>query len=253
MKSVSSNILNWKIFSNLPINCGITNRNGGFSNGQYSSFNLATHTGDNPDIVDKNRRLLCSLLNVDFDKYIYATQVHGSKIAKVNNDNYLNNFECDGFITNEAGLLLNIYVADCVPIIIYDKENNVGAVLHCGWKGTFEKIIYNAVQILKKDYNSDSTNLLMGIGPSIGECCYNVSEELYKNFNPLTGEGHVKNNKYYLNLKEINKNQAISVGILEENIEIMDICTYCDNKNFYSHRKEGEPTGRFSLFFSITS
>ncbi|MGL1894377.1 MAG: peptidoglycan editing factor PgeF [Spirochaetaceae bacterium] len=254
MKSANIRILNWDLFKDNFIQTGITTRINGLSNSPYSSLNLAKHTGDNFNTVDRNRLLLIDHLGCDYNKYTHGNQIHSDIIHIVDNNNIgLNTFSCDALITKEVDVLLNIFVADCVPIVIFDPINRVGALCHCGWKGTYKKLLIKTISKLVDNYNSSIPDLLIGIGPSIGGCCYNVSEDLYTKFAPTTGEGYIKNKKYYLDLKEINKNQSLNIGIINSNIEVMNICTSCNNDMFFSFRKEGEPSGRFSCYLNIIS
>ncbi len=250
LKNIS--VLEWEIFKDLPLHIGITTRNGGFSKAPYSTFNLAIHSGDNPDSVYKNRNLLTKYLECSPNSYTHGIQVHGDIIHIVDEKNISkNNIECDALITTNFNALLNIYVADCVPIAIYDPVKKVGALCHCGWRGTNLDLLQKTIKKMVHSYKSMKEDILIGIGPSIGSCCYNVSEDLYSQFNPKENEGHKTNNKFYLDLKVINKNRAIVSGVLEKNIEIMDYCTSCNNDLFYSYRKEGESSGRFSCYLKL--
>ena len=125
MKSPNINILRWKIFENLPVDTGITTRTGGVSKEPYSSLNLATHTGDNPESVRENRGILCRELNISPDLYTHGIQVHSDTIHIVNEKNIgVNTFECDALFTAENSVMLNIYVADCVPVVLYDRSKS---------------------------------------------------------------------------------------------------------------------------------
>lgn len=254
MKSANINLLTWNIFKSIKIDTGITTRQGGFSKPPYSSFNLAAHTGDDINTVIKNRALLSEKLNCEPQKYTHGNQVHGDHIHLVDINNIgVNNIDCDALITKETDVILNIFVADCVPVIIYDPIKKVGGICHCGWKGTYKSLLSKTVTRLRDLYGSKTENILVGIGPSIGSCCYNVSQDLYEKFSPKKNEGKTRDNKFYLDLKMINKNQAIESGIGKKNIEVMDMCTSCMNDKFFSYRKEGEPSGRFSCFLKIIS
>lgn len=246
-----SQILTWDIFNKHPITVGLTTRVGGFSPPPYSELNLATHTGDSAEIVKKNRATLLKVLNIEKSQYIYGTQVHGDRVVEINSKNISTIYDCDAFITREPNLLLNIFVADCVPIVIYDKWNHTCGICHCGWKGTYKELLIKTIEKMKNLYNSETEHLMIGIGASIGLCCYEVSEELYKDFKPSNSEGLIKDGSYYLDLKRINYNQAIKMGIKSENLAVIDLCTACNTELFYSHRKEGEPTGRFSGFIHL--
>ncbi len=253
MKYQNSRIIEWNLFKNYPVKTGITTRNGGVSSESYRTFNLATHTGDSKENVNKNRQILCDILECDPDLYTHGIQVHGDTIQYINKDNCGHNVvECDGIYTDITLPLLNIYVADCVPIAVYDRRKQIGGLCHCGWKGTELNLLQSMVTLFTKKYDSKPEDILIGIGPSIGSCCYNVSEDLYLRFSPGKDEGYIKNKNFYLDLKRINYNQALSVNIPHQNIEIMDLCTSCNTDEFYSYRKEGETTGRFSCFLKLT-
>lgn len=251
MKSQPGNILYWNIFDNLPVTTGVTTRLGGYSTGAYNSFNLATHTGDDTTVVEQNRKKLLHDLDISSKTYISGSQVHGDRVIEITRENCSATFECDAFITKERDVILNIFVADCVPIVIYDKKQHVCGICHCGWKGTYLKLLSKTISKMEESYNSCREDLLIGIGVSIGNCCYEVSQELFEDFDLRYDEGEVKDNHYFLDLKNINKNQALNVGIPAKNISVMEYCTACKTDLFYSHRKEGEPTGRFSAFISL--
>lgn len=251
MKSQPGNTLLWDIFNNLPVITGITTRLGGYSTGAYNSFNLATHTGDDIIVVEQNRKRLLKDLHISSKTYISGSQVHGDRVIEITRDNINDIFECDAFITRERDVVLNIFVADCVPIVIYDKKQKVCGICHCGWKGTYLKLLSKTITQMEQRYKSSREDLLIGIGVSIGRCCYEVSQELYKEFNPGEDEGEIKDNHYFLDLKNINRNQALKAGVQAENISVMKYCSACRTDLFYSHRKEGEPTGRFSAFISL--
>ncbi len=254
MKSKNINILHWDLFKNHPIKTGITTRSGGVSSPPYSSFNLAKHTGDNPITVDLNRKILTDYLGSPIDDYLCVNQVHSDDILVVHkNHNPKKVFNCDAIITDVKEKLLNIFVADCVPITIYDPVKNVGGLCHCGWKGTKKQLLPKTIKSMQSIYKSDIKDLIIGIGPSIGLCCYAVSNDLYADFNPKENEGIIISEKHYLNLREINRNQILKMGIKAQNIEVMDLCTKCNNDLFYSHREEGEPSGRFSCYLKLTS
>ncbi len=230
MKSQNFEVLKWDIFTNTRLQTGITTRLGGVSRPPYSSLNLAGHTGDNLTDVNSNREILCNHLSTCKEMYTHGIQVHGDKIHRVTEDNIGDNSnECDALLTTSDKPLLNIFVADCVPIVIYDREKNIGALCHCGWKGTFKTLLKKMIYEFIDDFNSYRSDILIGIGPSIGSCCYNVSSDLFNSFNPVAKEGFKKDSEFFLDLKEINKNQALNAGIPLENIEIMDMCTSCNN------------------------
>lgn len=159
--------------------------------------------------------------------------------------------EGDAIITEEKNIAVGIFTADCVPILMYDKTNNVIAAVHSGWKGTEMGIASKTIDKLIKNYGAKAEDLVVCIGPHIGGCCYEVSEELIELF---------KNNSMYkdidfhdgrkLNLKKCIIHQLKYKGVLEDNIHDVNICTFC-NKEYetYSYRRNDKESRLFSFIF----
>lgn len=229
----------------------VSTRLGGVSSPSYNSLNLGFKVGDRKQNVLQNRKLLSTDLNIRLDGFTTAQQVHGDNIAVVTEKmrgqgatDYKTAIPAtDALITNIPGICLMVTVADCVPIILYDlKKTAIGAV-HAGWKGTLKLIAQNTVNLLKKEFGTTTKDLIVGIGPSTGPCCYEVA--------PNT----------HFNLWRANKDQLIKSGVREENIEIAEICTKCRVDQFFSARAAREEaahgnaskgkTGRFGAGIMI--
>lgn len=237
----------------------VSGRIGGFSNFPYNSLNLGFHTGDNPEKVLKNRELLASTLEIPLSNFTVAKQVNQNNIAIITEKlkgkggfDYESAIEAtDAMITNIPNTCLMILVADCVPIFLFDQRKKVIGVVHAGWKGTILQIIQNTLQILKEKFDCSFADILVGIGPSIGFCCYEVGSEIITQFKNIfhNNENYISNvfsnNKGFLNLWEINKKQVMESGIPEKNIEIAKICTHCHSDIFFSARQQKGETGRF--------
>ena len=159
-------------------------------------------------------------------------QVHGVDI--VDSTECAGNVEADGIIAGDAGVVLGIRVADCVPILIYDPVRNVGALVHAGRKGTQKRIAGAAISALLDRYDSRATDLIALIGPSAGPCCYEVGVDVLEEF---VREGGVSHGTH-LDLWESNRDQLTNSGVLTQNIQLSATCTICSD-TFYSYRRTG--------------
>lgn len=194
--------------------------------------------------IDKNVLNLFSsnsiskILNeLNLDKCYELKQVH-SNIVHIVDNNYINKSVGDAIITNIPNIPLVIKVADCIPIIIYDKQNKVLALIHSGWKGTLSNITSNTIQEMENNFNSKKEFLSVYIYPSIRKCHFEVEFDVYslfknkiKNIDKYTTK---KGIKYYIDLQSIIKDNLRELGIT--NIIDTNICTYCNCDKYYSYR-----------------
>jgi len=150
--------------------------------------------------------------------------------------------ESDALITTTKNLGLAISSADCPAIFIYDPKEEVIAAVHSGWKGTEKKILMKTIQKLKNDFNSDASNLICYIGPSISQKNYEVGEEVAAKF----GKEFILNNenKFYLNLYGVNYKMLVDEGIKEVNIQVSSLCSFEYEYLLHSYRRDGLKSGR---------
>ncbi|CAM2826531.1 peptidoglycan editing factor PgeF [Paenibacillus sediminis] len=253
------------------ISAGFTSRIGGVSNKPYESLNLAFHVGDDPNDVIMNRKKLAETIGFDWNAWTSGEQVHGTEIAVVKEedsgrgrDNRESAFQhTDGLVTNVPGVLLTSFYADCVPLFFYDPVKSVVGLAHAGWKGTVGKIALRMVNTMEKEYGSSPQDIVAAIGPSIGECCYEVDEVVMSRVRELLDEfpadekdipafyQPVAGGKSMLNLKQLNRHIMIKGGILPTHIECTTWCTNCHPDYFFSYRKEGGTTGRMASWIGI--
>lgn len=231
-----------KIFDSEKIISAVSTRNGGVSSGYFSSLNMGKSTADDKEKVLENRRLFFSDLGIDEEKTALSYQVHGNEILKTENPCRENGY--DALITNKNGLTLVVSVADCVPILIHDTSKDVVAAIHAGWKGTVSEIVYKAILKMKMEYGCSSGNLKIFIGPCIAYDHFEVSEEVAIQFPSEVKKTIVGTNKWLVDLKSANKEQAIRAGVSEKNIEVSGYCTFRDENLFFSHRRDKGNTGR---------
>jgi YfiH family protein len=242
---------------------GVSTRHGGVSAAPYAALNLGLHTGDEQEHVIENRRRFCRALGVDFDTCTFGQQVHGSTVRLVRDsdvgagritwDDGLPG--TDGLVVAQPGVAAAVVVADCVPIVLYDPEQHGAAVVHAGWRGTAAGIAAQAVRLLASECGSRPDSIVAGIGPAIGWCCYEVSEEVvdalrhgFRYDGPVAGE---RGGRWYADLAEANRQQLVGAGLSRARVELSGLCTSCRSEDFYSERRLGRPTGRFGAFVML--
>jgi len=203
-------------------------------------FNLSYSVSDEKEIVDSNRALFFNELGLNKKIVSYQKQVHEDKINTISTSGSCG--ESDALITRKKNLGLAISSADCPAIFIYDPIQKVIAAVHSGWRGTEKKILRKTIQKLKSDFNSDESNLICYIGPSISQKNYEVSEEVALKFDK---EFILKNeNKFYLNLSGANYKMLIEEGVKRTNIQISGLCTFEYENLLHSFRRDSQKSGR---------
>lgn len=251
-------------FYRAGIRHGISTRLSGVSNVPYSSLNLGMHTGDDPMKVQMNRQLFCAAAEVNYNSVVSAQQVHKDTVAVVANADAGKGADCyadalaetDALITAAPDVPLLLLYADCVPVLFFDPVQRVIAVAHAGWKGTIAQIAVKTLHSMQENFGTRSDDCLVGIGPSIGPCCYEVDEGV---INPLRAgfryweEVIMKHGerRWMLNLWEINRRQLLENGVLAANIAVAEVCTACNKELFFSYRAEDGCTGRLGALISL--
>lgn len=237
-----------------------TTRVGGVSNGTYSSFNMGNFSDDSPLNIHENRNILARMFYMNTDKFIIPHQTHGTRVLKIDEE-FMDldsasaieiMYGVDATVSNLKGLFLCATTADCVPIIIYDKVKEAIAAIHAGWKGTSGRIVENTIVEMQKQYDSITGDMIACIGPSISVARYEVGDEvadlfIKEGFNISDAELGFRNkttSKYHLNLKEINKRELLRLGVINDNIEMTDMCTYDMQDLFFSARRQTVHSGR---------
>jgi len=164
----------------------------------------------------------------------------------------------DAAVTRLPGLLLAIKTADCLPVVLVEEKRRIIAAVHCGWKGTSQRVLEKVVLGMKERYGADPAAILAAFGPCIGGGCYEVGEDVRRTlveskfpaslFRPISG----RSGKYLFDLRSSNRIQLLKLGIKARNIFSVDICTHCDRK-YPSYRRDRDATGRMLTFIGLTS
>lgn len=232
-----------KIFEAFPeVVAAQSTREGGRSKEPYLSLNLGLYTGDDPDLVNENRQLFFHELGFKREEVVGAKQVHGDAIKLVTEAGEWEGY--DAFITNKAGLLLSVTLADCTPILIYDPVHKAIGAAHSGWKGTVLQIAVKTFVALKEAFGTAPQDCYVYIGCSISKEAFEVGEEVAVQFDDSVTSIHLESGKYHVDLKTANRNMILAAGVPDEQIEVSAYCSYFDNDRFYSYRKENGKCGR---------
>ncbi len=229
----------------------VTDRYGGVSKKPFDSLNLALHVGDEIKDVLENRIRVGEKYDFSLKNLIYMEQVHGNHVVVIEDAMHNKIEDCDALISNQRKIPLMVMVADCIPIMMYDPVKKVIAVAHAGRNGTFLRIAQKTILKMQERYGCASEDIMIGMGPAIQACCYEVGKDLADIATKNFGEGFVmiEDEKYYLDLQALNLSLLLESGIKKENIEISSTCTACD-ENYFSYRREGK-TGRFAGFIMM--
>lgn len=246
------------------INHAFSTRLGGVSKGEFSTMNFAFNRGDNPDDVTENYKRFCNAVGFDFDTLVASAQDHHTYVRKVTKADCgvgitkpRDIASVDALVTNEKGVTLVTYYADCTPIFFVDTQKKVIALAHAGWRGTVGKICKNVIETMVSDYGSDTNDILCCIGPAISQCCYEIDEGCYNEFVKAGNLDISKimiskgNGKYMANLLETNRQIITACGVPNENITISDVCTKCNSDLLWSHRATQGHRGTMCAFMCI--
>ena len=231
----------------------IFSRQGGLSKPPWSSLNLGGTVGDDPENVKGNLDLLLGSLEYKFEKLVQVRQIHSAAVivAQSPMDGQL---QGDAVITNQPELLMLMRFADCVPILFYDPVKQAAGIAHAGWQGTVKEVSFHAARAMEREFGSKPSDILAGIGPSIGPDHYYIQNDVIKQVETVFPE-HLDellmtdSDGVKLDLWKANKISLQRAGV--ENIEISGICTGCNTKDWFSHRAERGITGRFGAVIGL--
>ncbi|HKV58963.1 MAG TPA: peptidoglycan editing factor PgeF, partial [Ktedonobacteraceae bacterium] len=271
-------------------------RHGGYSVSPHSGLNVSVSNDDSSENVLRNRLLALESLGLDTYPCATAWMIHSADIATLDGDDWDDwkddwpyrsytidereliwttrpRRKADAIITKRRGVALAMSSADCAPLLFYDPTQSVIALTHAGWRGTARGIGAATINAMREQFGCQPQHIYAGIGPTIGACCYEVTEEVRrlflgeKQFELLPTEERYRNlvrdsavfrvveladrSSLHLDLWETNRNQLLLAGLLPEHIEVAGICTACQKEHFYSYRAEHGKTGRFPSILAL--
>ena len=243
---------------------GFSARQGGVSAAPFDTLNMALHVGDDPAHVWENRRRYLAALGLDAERICTIRQVHGTEIVRAfrrdagrGARDYADALaDADAVVTNDSGVTLLLCYADCVPVLLYDPVHNAAGLVHAGWKGTVQRIAAKTVKRMGEEFGTSPSEVLAGIGPSIGAGCYTVGAEVAERFRAEFSAHaaelvRVQDEEIHLDLWAANSIQLVEAGVSADNIDRAGICTSCDRSFFYSYRAAGGRTGRLAAVMEL--
>ena len=241
-----------------------TTRLGGVSEGEFTSMNMAFNRGDDPERVTENYRRFCLSAGFDFDSLTASAQDHHTFVRPVTKENRgvgiykpRDMESVDGLITNEPGVTLVTYYADCTPLFFVDTKNRAIGLAHAGWRGTVGRIGEKVLEKMHECYGTDPADIVAAIGPAISRCCYEVDAPCAKHFLAMTDLQPEKfvfpkeGGKFMLDLLETNRQILAAAGVKPENITLSDLCTNCHSDLLWSHRATKGRRGTMSAMMAI--
>ncbi len=241
-----------------------TTRRGGVSSGIYESMNLSFTRGDDRTLVVENFNRIAHIFGTDTEHVVATCQKHHTNVARVTSKDGGNGItrpnqwdDMDGIITNEPGVVLGTFFADCVPLLFVDPVHRAIGACHSGWRGTVARIGEVMVRRMQEEFGTDPADLICGIGPSICADCYEVSEDVAQEFRrEFAGHedeilragrpGHAQ-----LDLWAACRIGLEDAGVLREHISTTDICTCCNHDWMFSHRASNGQHGNFGGFIML--
>lgn len=240
------------IFSPFPeIAAGMSTRHGGTSRPPYHSLNLDNRGPDDDALRQENRRRFCAELGFDEQHLVRSLQTHDTQLLNAREGGLFDGY--DAIVTHRQQLLLAVSVADCAPILIFDRRNTVVAAVHAGWRGTVAGIVTDTLQYLKEQYDTRGRDCYAYIGPCIDECSFEVGEEVAEQFDPAFKQWNPEKGKFYVDLKKANAAQLRAFDLPELHIEVSPLSTVLHNNDFFSYRAENGVTGRMLAGIGIKS
>lgn len=262
-----------------------TTREGGVSEGQFRSMNFSVNLGDKRENVFENYKRIASLFEAGPENVVGTVQTHTTNILRVSARD-AGKVVCvppdygdvDGLITNERGLILAAFVADCVPIFFVDPVRNAIGLAHSGWRGTVSNMAGKMVSAMEKEFGTKPSDMIVAIGPSICQKCYEVDETVAKAFReafgdalnemleiqkaggyPMEGKNGIRSilepgkgpGKYQLDLWLSNLIWLLRAGVAPSQVDVTDLCTAENSDHLFSHRASHGKRGNLGAFLKL--
>ncbi len=238
---------------------GFCTRIGGVSSGPYATLNVSPREGDPPEQVRMNWQRIASAFGIPCEQFFVVNQVHGEKFLIIEDAvscHSLENRQYDAIVTDKPGVAIGIKTADCAPVLLFDKRRQAIAAIHAGWRGTALGIAGKAVRVMRERFSTRPEDLRAAIGPSIGPCCYEIDEPVFEAISRSGDADRVmrpgrRDGRWMFDLPLANRIQLEREGVPPGQISDTGLCTCCREDLFFSHRRDGERTGRHLNFILL--
>ena len=239
-------------------------RGGGVSENEFATMNLSFTRGDAEAAVLENYRRVAQVLGIDMGQFVCSDQTHTTNVRKVTKADAGKGVvtpkdytDIDGLITNEPGLALATFYADCVPLYFVDPVHKAIGLSHSGWRGTVNKMGQVTIEAMQKEYGSRPEDLYCAIGPSICQDCYEVSRDVAEVFMTAFPNHkteilkQISEEKFQLDLWKANEIVLLEAGVLPEHLAVTNICTCCNADKLFSHRASKGKRGNLAAFLML--
>ena len=269
MRLVEKNGVPYFVFENLEntglVRHGFSTRLGGVSEGCLSSMNLSFTRGDDQEKVRENFRRMGMVIGFETKDLVLSDQTHTTNVRLVTEADRGKGFDrerdytdVDGLITDTPGLMLVTIYADCVPLYFVDPVHKAVGLSHSGWKGTVHRMGKVTLERMKEAFGTRPEDVQAAIGPSICQDCYEVSEDVAQAFMDEFADSMDEqlvygkdNGKYQLNLWRANERILLEAGILQEHLNMTNVCTCCNSELMFSHRASHGQRGNLAAFLGL--
>lgn len=246
------------------VDMAFSTRWGGISEEPFASCNLGLHVGDATDKVLRNRQRFLQTFQAELGQAVCCQQVHGDQVAIIGKEQigqgaYIYEQSLPGYdamITNEPGVYLLTFYADCLPVYFFDPAHRAIGLAHSGWKGTMDCIAAKTLSAMHQTYESCSEDVYAAIGPGIGSCCFQISADLaekvalsFFDFRDIIKRK--ESSGIYWDLAETIRQTLISQGVQPAHISNAGICTACHPESYFSYRREQGKTGRMGALLAL--
>ncbi len=230
----------------LPAVNAFSTRLGGVSRNGFETFNISAACGDDPEAVRENYRRWCTLFSAGPDDCCVMDQVHGNTVRTVTGaDRHVClspvPIKADGLVTGEKGLPVFCFTADCVPVLLCDREGHAAGAVHCGWRSSAADILGNAVKAMAA-LGAKPENICAALGPAIGRCCFETDEDVPEALSALL-QGDTdglwirrEDGKFLVDLRQANARRLLQLGLKPEAIDVSEECTVCSHEKYWSAR-----------------
>lgn len=232
-----------------------TTRRGGVSTGETASLNLGFRRRDTSKNIRKNYRIVAEAIDVDETRMVLSDQVHGCSVRVVTEDDCGKGIvresdikAVDALVCRTANVPLVTFYADCVPLFFLDPKTKTIALAHSGWRSTVQRIGVATIETMR-ELGCCPKDILVGIGPSIGPCHFEVDGDVAVQFDSrfVSPRGE----KFYVDLWSVIADQMTEAGIAENHITLAGICTCCHSDEFFSYRADGGKTGSLAAVMQL--
>ena len=243
---------------NIAARHAFSTRLGGVSTGVLESLNLSVRRGDTPENVRENWRRLGAAAGLDLTRAVYARQIHSADVriahaADAQPPEREPRFACDGFVTNEPGVPLAVFMADCLPVLLHDPAAGVIGAVHCGWRSSVADILGVTVEKMCA-LGAEPGSICAAMGASIGRCCFETDDDVPEALRAALGheaEPYMvwNGSKWHIDLKVVNGLWLQKAGVTA--IDICGDCTACRPDLYWSHRKTGLQRGEQAALIAL--